>query len=147
MCAIFFLNLFLKINFFFKSLLFKNIFFSLKSCSLNFPSSKPDASYIFWIQNLTRCIFSQSIIWRVVKFSNQNRTRCENFVSKSDALEIFVSKSDTLKNFDSKSVKIEIFLRKLNFFLFFRFWLIDDIFCERYYQIILKRRMERQCLL
>ena len=44
--------------------------------------SKANALYFF------------SKIWHVVKLSKQNRMRCENFLSKSDALENFNSKSD-----------------------------------------------------
>ena len=37
----------------------------------------------FLIQNLTRCIFFQSKIWRVVKLSNKNLMRCIFFILKS----------------------------------------------------------------
>ena len=47
--------------------------------------------------------FFQSKIWRVLKPLNQNLTRCENLVSKSDGLEIFNSKSDKFWNFFPKS--------------------------------------------
>ena len=73
-----------------------------------FSRSKKNQTVIFWMQtffqNLTcRKIFNskfnalyflQSKIRRVVKPLNQNLTRSENLVSKSDALEKFNSKSD-----------------------------------------------------
>ena len=46
----------------------------------------------FLIQNLTRYIFFQSKIRRVVKTSNQNLTRCENFNLKSDKFRNIFSK-------------------------------------------------------
>ena len=66
--------------------------------------------------------FFQSQIRRVVKLLNQNLTRIEIFISKSDALEKLISKSDIFQN---------SFLRNLIFILFFKFWLKDDIFCQR----------------
>ena len=124
--------------------------FNWKSCFLKkhekckicrFHGVKITKTWFFWMQTFCKiwhvekfCIsksnslyFFQSKIWLVVKTSNQNLTRCENFNSKSD--------------------KFQKFLQNLIFILFFRFWLIDDIFCQRYYQLILKRRIKRQCVL
>ena len=66
--------------------------------------------------------FFQSQIRRVVNALNQNLTRIEIFISKSDALEKLISKSDIFQN---------TFLRNLIFILFFKFWLKDDIDCQR----------------
>ena len=63
----------------------------------------------FIIQNLTRCIFFQSKIWRFVKMFNQNLTGFEIFIPKSDALEKLNSKSD----------KVKIFFPKPDFYLVF----------------------------
>ena len=55
--------------------------------------SKAEMSKIF-TSKTNALYFFQSKIWRVVKLLNQNLTRCGNFVSKSDAIEISNSESD-----------------------------------------------------
>ena len=80
----------------------------------------------FLIQNLTRCILSI-----------QNLTRCINFKSQSEALWKFYFKIWQVS---------KLFLRNLISILFFRLWLSDDIFCQRYYQIFSKRDLKDNAL-
>ena len=108
-------NFFFKIvlfrkTFFFKNMLFKNIFFLNIWSVVKFFNSKSNAA-----------VFFQSKIVGVVRLWNQNLRRCENFVSKSAALENF--------NLKIRQV-VKRFLRNLIFILFFRFRLDDDNFCQ-----------------
>ena len=75
---------------------------------MSFSRSKLNRNLIFWMQtifqNLTcwkifisksnALYFFQFKIWRVVKTSNQNLTRCKNFNSKSDKFQNFSPKPD-----------------------------------------------------
>ena len=56
---------------------------------------------IFISKSYALCFF-RSKTWRVIKLLNQNRSHCENFVRKFDALETFNSKSDKFLNFFSE---------------------------------------------
>ena len=84
-------------------------------------------------QNLTCRKISNSKSNALYFFSIQKLTRCKNLNSKSDALWKLY--------FEIWQVS-KLFPRNLIFILFFRFWLNDDIFCQSYYQLILKRRIE-----
>ena len=85
-------------------------FFQKLTCP-NFFKSKSNALFLF-----------HSIIWRFVKLFNQNLTRFEIFISKSDALEKLNSKFEKFWN---------SLLRNVSFILFFKFWLNEVIFCQR----------------
>ena len=85
---------------------------STKNANMSFSRNEKNQNVIFWLQTFfqnlicrkvfnskSNAYFFQSKIWRVVKPLNQNLTRCEILVSKSDALENFNSKSDKFENF------------------------------------------------
>ena len=109
--------------------------FNSKSCFLKkhekckicrFHGAKRTKTWFLWMQTFFK-------IWHFEKFSMQNLTRCKIFKSKSDALWKFYFKIWQ----DSK-----LFLRNLIFILLLRFWLNDDIFCERYYQFIYRGELK-----
>ena len=119
-------------NFQFKIMLLKKHQKSKKTRFRGVKWTKSDFLHANFFQNLTcrtffnsksnALYFFQSKIWRFVKPSNQNLTRLESFISKSDALEKMNSKSEKFKN---------SFLRNVSFISFFKFWLKEDIFCQR----------------
>ena len=76
-------NVIFCVQIFFKIVLFKNTFFFKIVLFKN--------NFFFRIMLFKNLFFFK--IWRVVKILIQNLTRCENFVSKSDALENFNSQS------------------------------------------------------
>ena len=64
----------------------------------------------------------------------QNMARRKTLKSKCEAFSDFYVKIWQVSN---------ICPQNLTFVLFFMFWLNDDIFCQRWYQFILKRRIKK----
>ena len=89
-------NLLWKINFSFNIILFKNLSFLKIWGVVKKFNSKCNALYFF-----------QSKIWRVVKLLNENWTRWDKFVSKSDALENFFQ---NLTSSETSSPKSDFYL-------------------------------------